>query len=98
MRADAILHPDLDLDPVLSTSTACARWHGRVYAHAYMARIYQQTIDLFEVSRTSECIEYYGAHLISIPGLDCVHSILMTLYHMCDILSSYWGCGKFFIH
>ena len=53
-----------------------------------------------EASRTSECIYYYGAHLgVYIKYIDCVYSILTTLYHiMHNILFSYWGCGKFFIY
>ena len=54
---------------------------------------------MIEASTTSKCIP--GVHLgdqgIYRKQINCAHTILMTFYHMHDILSSYWGCGKFFI-
>ena len=54
---------------------------------------------MIEASTTSKCIP--GAHLsdqsIHRKQINCAHTILMAFYHMRNILSSYWGCGKFFI-
>ena len=53
---------------------------------------------VIEASRTSECTS--GANLgdRGIQKVDGLRTHYFDdLYHMLDILLSYWGCGKFFI-